>query len=82
MHHEVLKVKGRKPLRIGLVLALVGVLLGLSSFVIESSLMLFGGLLLLALGLLFLGVWSGINFADKTIYQAKVESESKVKPGS
>lgn len=71
MHFEVLKPAGKRSLRVGLVLGLVGVLVGVLASMFPNSLVLLLGLLLLAVGLLFLGVWSGMNYADKTVYESQ-----------
>jgi predicted tellurium resistance membrane protein TerC len=71
VNHKELQDTGRKALITGLLLAIVGVLLGVVSTMVQNSPMLFGGLLLLALGFLFLGVWSGMKHADKVIYETQ-----------
>ena len=79
MHHEALKKHGRKTIRTGFALALVGVLLGIAASMFQNGVVLFLGLLLLAVGLLFLGVWSGMNYADKTLHDDEVRDAREAK---
>jgi len=77
MHHEALEKKGKSAIRTGLVLALVGVLLGVLATMFQNSLVIMLGLLLMAVGLLFLGVWSGINYADKALPIEEASDDAK-----
>jgi hypothetical protein len=62
MFHEVLKRPGRVLFRVGVVFALIGVVVGLFWLSVGVPFLIFG--------MLSLGIWAGMNYADKAIYRA------------
>ena len=62
MFHEVLKRPGRVLFRVGVVVGLIGLVL--------TGLWFSVGVPFLIFGMLSLGVWAGMNYADKAIYRA------------